>query len=236
MTQDENMLRPKVILSAATSIDGLIASQEGDVQLSNYKDWKRVHRLRGKSDAIMVGSGTILTDNPKLTVKTEFFKENETFQNPIRVVVSSTGNIPLDSRVIHSQPEILTIIATTTKCPQIQKEKLRKLGCDLIICGDGPQVDLKFLLKNLLNQYQIYNLLVEGGSILNGTMLTNELIDEIHLAIAPVIGGSGTRFFTLPTTFNSFKDSPYFEFRNSSQVGDMICLTIVVHYHPRVRK
>ena len=218
------------------SIDGLIASNKGDVELSNIEDWNRVHHLRGKSDAIMVGKGTILADNPRLTVKRKFFEKNETFKNPIRVVVSSKGDIPLESQVIHYKPEILTIIATTSKCSETQKKKLVKQGCDLIICGDGPLIDLKILLKKLRNQYEISTLLLEGGSFLNGMMLTEELIDEIHLAIAPVIGGSGIRFFTLPTPFNSFNDSPYFRIQSCFLVGDMVCLILGVHYHSRVMK
>jgi riboflavin-specific deaminase-like protein len=233
MKQNKYLSRPKVILSAAMSMDGLIASKEGDVKLSNKEDWNRVHHLRGRSDAIMVGKGTILTDNPKLTVKREFFKENEIFKNPVRVVISSKGDIPLDSQVIHFKPEILTIIAITSQCSKTQKMKLKKLGCDLITCGDGPRVNLKLLLENLLNQYGISTLLLEGGSILNGTMLSGEFIDEIHLAIAPVIGGKGTPFFTLHSPLNSFDESPFLEILDNERVGDMIRLTLKVHYQPR---
>ncbi len=225
--------RPRIILSAAITLDGRIASVSGDVTLSNTEDWKRVHHLRARSDAIMVGSGTILSDDSKLTVKAEFFEEGYNIQDPIRIVVSSRGKIPLNARVITYRPDVRTIIAITTQCPTIQKEKLIQKGCNLIICGEGPLVNLKFLMETLYKEFNIKSLLLEGGSKLNGNMLTEELIDEIHLAIAPVLGGEGTPIFTLPTPIKAFTQSPFFEIMENQIIGDMIWLKLKVHYKSR---
>lgn len=226
-------IRPKVILSSAISLDGQIATRNGDVKLSNTEDWKRVHQLRALCDAIMVGSGTIMADDSKLTVNPNHFENGSNIHNPIRIVVSSDGNIPLNARVITYLPDVLTIIATTHLCTQVQKEKLEEVGCRVISCGNGSRVNLQLLLTTLSRQYKIKTILLEGGSILNGSMITEKLIDEIHLAIAPVIGGQGIPFFKITKNLNSFEDSPFFEILNYKMIGDMIWVHLKVQYKPR---
>ncbi len=227
-----NFNRPFVFLSVATSLDGQIASINGDTLLSNSKDWIRVHQLRAECDAIMVGSGTIKADDSKLTVDEELIRQ--TIKNhPIRVVVTSKGNIPLNSRVITYKPDILTIIATTSQCPRIQKQKLENRGCVVLECGNGPLTNLHHLLNVLKTHYHVERLMVEGGSVLNGELLNQKLIDEVHLAIAPVICGNGVPFFTLPNELPEFSKSPFFEILDLSQIDDMIWLRMSVHYQPR---
>ncbi|MFX1282226.1 MAG: RibD family protein [Promethearchaeota archaeon] len=224
--------RPYVFLSAATSLDGYIATIDGDSLLSNSKDWIRVHRLRAESDAIMVGSGTIRADDSKLTINRKLIDiSNE--NNPIRVVVSSKGKIPLNSRVITHRPDILTLIATTSQCSQNQKKLLEEKGCHVIICGDGPLTDLFQLLYTLKKDFHIKKLMVEGGSRLNGEMLNNQLIDEVQLAIAPVICGQGVPLFNLSQEIPSFSKSPFFEIKAHSQIDDMIWLKMSIHYRHR---
>ena len=225
--------KPRVILSSAMTLDGQIATENGDVRLSNSEDWARVHHLRSQCDAIMVGIGTILADDSKLTVNPDHFKKDVIFHNPKRIVVSSNGDIPLNARVINYLPTVPTIIATTTRCSEKQQERLKKRGCELIICGEGPKVDLHTLMECLKEQYSIQTLLLEGGSTLNGNMLTEQLIDEIHLAIAPVIGGKGIPLFNLPYSLVSFDQSPYFDILSHKTIGDMIWIHLVIHYEPR---
>ena len=225
--------RPYVILSAAMSLNGFISSLDGDSELSNYQDWQRVHNLRMNSDAIMVGSETIKKDDSKLTVKEEYVK-NPITHHPIRIVVSSRGDIPINSRVITFKPERKTIIGTTSLCLKQKRQDLENLGCVVIICGDGPLVDLKMLLKILKSDFKINILMLEGGGTLNAQMLKLKLIDEIRLAIAPVICGSGTNLFNDVTLFRRFKDSPLFCFKEVNSLGDMIYTRIELQYSPRV--
>ena len=181
----------------------------------------------------MVGSGTILSDNSKLTVRKEYFKKGEERKDPIRIVVTSTGNIPLDANVIIHKPEVPTFIATTSRCSIDQKNRLKELGCEIIECGNGPKVDLKDLLRKLKIHFHINTLMVEGGSLLSGAMLSEHLIDEIHLSIAPVIGGIGKSLFSLPFPIVEFKQSPFFEVITNEIIGDMIFVRLLVHYRPR---
>ncbi|MHA1995621.1 MAG: RibD family protein [Candidatus Hodarchaeales archaeon] len=225
--------RPKITLSAAITLDGQIASLTGDNKLSNTEDWRRVHHLRAENEAIMVGSGTILTDDSKLTIKPEFFESDHVIKNPIRIVVTSSGMIPLDSRIITFRPDIPTIIATTKKCSSIKRKEFLRKGCEVILCGEGPLVNLRHLVMILYKDYKINNLLLEGGSKLNGNMVAEKLIDEIQVSIAPVLGGNGIPFFSLPYAMNSFDQSPFFEILNQKIFGDMIWLNLKIHYKPR---
>ncbi|MHA2226012.1 MAG: RibD family protein [Candidatus Hodarchaeales archaeon] len=224
--------RPFIFLSVATSLDGQIATIHGDTKLSNSKDWKRVHRLRAESDAILVGSGTIRSDDSKLTINEEII-DVKVEKHPIRVVVSSDGNIPLNARVITFQPEILTIIATTSRCSRERRHLLEKKGCSVLICGDGPRTNLHHLFSSLKTNYSIRKLMVEGGSQLNGELLRLNLIDEVHLAIAPVVCGKGVPLLTLDKNIRNFSKSPFFEIKTHEKIGDMIWLKMSVHYQSR---
>jgi riboflavin biosynthesis pyrimidine reductase len=110
---------------------------------------------------------------------------------------------------------------------------LEEKGCKLLECGDGPLVNLEQLLGILKKDYDINRIMLEGGSRLNGEMLNHHLIDEVHLALAPVICGTGVPFFTLPETIPDFSSSPFFQILTHTKVDDMIFLRISVHYRSR---
>lgn len=224
--------KPYVILSAATSLNGYLATSKGDSQLSNSEDWVRVHLLRMHSDAIMVGSGTIRTDDSKLTVN-ETIIGKKVDKHPLRVVVSSKGDIPLNSRVITYRPDIPTLIVVTSLCSPEKRSLLEKKGCLTIECGNGPLVDLQLLLKLLRRRYKVRTLMVEGGSTLNGELLNHHLIDEVQIALAPVICGEGIPLFSNQGRISKFSDSPFFEIIAFNQIDDMMWIKMLVHYHQR---
>ena len=176
--------RPFVVLNAATSLDGKIATFSGDSRMSSPADLRRVHRLRASVDAIMVGLNTLLRDDPKLTVK--FYKG----RNPSRIVVDSSAVTPLSSYVVRTAGDIPTIVAVTSRASKKKVDALRKSGVTVLICGNGQQVSLKVLLKNL-TELGIRKVLLEGGGTLNWSMLSNGLVDEISVAITPrILGGA----------------------------------------------
>jgi 2,5-diamino-6-(ribosylamino)-4(3H)-pyrimidinone 5'-phosphate reductase len=176
--------RPLVILNAAMSLDGKIATFTGDSRMSSPADIRRVHRLRASVDAIMVGLRTLLRDDPKLTVK--FFKSH----NPSRIIVDSNALSPHNSYVVRTAREIPTIIAVTSRAPKKRIEALKKKGVTVIVCGRGPLVSLRVLMRRL-RRIGIRRLLLEGGGTLNWNMLSNRLVDEISVAVTPrVLGGS----------------------------------------------
>lgn len=179
-----NYDKPYIILSAAMTIDGKIASKIGDPELSDAIDWKNVHKLRTEVDAIMVGKGTILQDNPKLHIK--YYDHNGYY----RIILDSNLSIPIDSKVINYKPEIYPTIICTTENVSIERIKeFEKKKVTIIKSGQDQRVDLLKLLPILKNK-KIKSILLEGGGTLNWSFIENDLIDEIRLSIAPwIIGG-----------------------------------------------
>ena len=176
--------RPYVILSAAMTIDGKIATRTGDPELSDENDWREVHKLRSQVDAIMVGKGTILKDNPKLHIK--FFKHKGYY----RIIVDSNLSIPIESNVVNYQPEIYpTIICTTENVSMENNNEFESRNVKIIKSGDGKQVDLTKLVL-ILSNMGINSILLEGGGNLNWSFIKLNLIDEMRITIAPwIVGG-----------------------------------------------
>jgi len=162
----------------AMSVDGKIATVEGDSRLSCPEDLRRLHFLRSRVDAVMVGVGTVLKDNPSLTVRLVRGK------NPVRVVVDSMASTPLDSKVLDGSAR--TIVAVSRRAPRARIEKLKKKATVLVV-GEH-WVDLPKLLEQL-HRLGIRKLLLEGGSTLNWNMLKNRLVDELRISVCPVILG-----------------------------------------------
>jgi len=181
-------MKPYVILNAAMTLDGKIATKKGSSEISGEDDLKRVHELRKNSDAIMVGINTVLADDPRLTVHKIPANLKD---NPTRIVVDNKARIPLKSRVLND--EAPTIIAVTKKAPVNRVKSLQK-KVEVLICGD-EQVNLKKLLEELAKR-GLKSLMLEGGSTLNYSMFEDELIDEVRVCIAPMIAG-GTKSKTL---------------------------------------
>jgi len=173
-----------VILNAAMSLDGKIATFTGDSQMSSPADLRRVHRLRASVDAIMIGRRTLLVDDPKLTVK--FVKG----LRPYRIIVDSKAQTPLSSYVVRTARDIPTIIAVTSAAQKKRIQALQRRGVTLLVCGNGPLVSTKILLRRL-EALGIRKILLEGGGTLNWSMISNGLVDEISVAITPrIIGGA----------------------------------------------
>lgn len=194
--------KPYIILSAAMTIDGKIASITGDPELSDEEDWKEVYKLRTQVDAIMVGKSTIEKDDPKLHIK--FYDHKGYF----RIVVDSNLNIPIESKVISFQPEIYQTIICTTENVSVKKIKnFEECKVKIIQSGKGEQVDLKKLMP-LLKEYGIKNILLEGGGTLNWSFIKNDLIDELRLTMAPwIVGGKEATSLVEGVGFNTMHEA-----------------------------
>ncbi|PSN86125.1 2,5-diamino-6-(ribosylamino)-4(3H)-pyrimidinone 5'-phosphate reductase [Candidatus Marsarchaeota G1 archaeon BE_D] len=179
-------MKPYTILNFAMTLDGKIASYTGESSISSEKDKKRVHALRSSVDAVIVGSNTVLVDDPRLDVR---YVEGK---DPLKVVVDSVLKIPLGSRLVTLFPEKL-VIACTQKANKEKAEELKKRGVTLLFCGDGEHVDLPLLFEKLY-QMGVRRALVEGGGELNWHLLKHALIHEIQLTIAPfIVGGRNAK-------------------------------------------
>ena len=173
--------RPYVILSAAASLDGKIATKSGDSRFSSEKDKTRVYRLRATVDAILVGKNTVKRDDPILTVHQVKGK------NPIRIILDSRATISTKSRIIKTCNKIPTIIAVSKKAPNKNLEKLRKFPLKIIVSGNNI-VNIKKLLKTLW-KLKIRKILVEGGGTVNWEFVKQNLFDEIIVTITPFLVG-----------------------------------------------
>ena len=186
-------VRPFVFINAAMSADGKIATIERrQTRISGSLDFDRMDELRASSDAIMVGIGTVMSDNPSLTVKSKVRKEKRCaaglLENPPRIVVDSMARTPADSDIF-LKGEGKRIIAVSKSAPA---EKVRLLSniAD-IICIGKKNVDLVELLCELKG-LGINRLMVEGGATLNWGLISNGLVDEIYTFVGNIIIGGKT--------------------------------------------
>ncbi len=193
--------RPHVILSAAISIDGKIATRIGDSKLSSKKDKIRIHKLRSTVDAILVGKNTVHRDDPLLTVRYAKGK------NPIRIILDSNGTIGVNSKILQTSGKVPTIIAVSKKISKSNLQKLKKFPVEIIMTGENS-VNIKSLMNNL-NKRKIKTILVEGGGTVNWQFIQNNLFDEILITIAPfIIGGTDAITFVQGRGFDKITQSP----------------------------
>jgi 5-amino-6-(5-phosphoribosylamino)uracil reductase/diaminohydroxyphosphoribosylaminopyrimidine deaminase/5-amino-6-(5-phosphoribosylamino)uracil reductase len=178
--------RPLVTVHYAQTIDGRIASRTGDARwVSGEPSLRLAHELRAANDAVLVGIGTVLADDPKLTVRLV------PGDQPVRIVVDSALRIPLDSSVLRTT-EAPTIIATTLGASEERADDLRARGATVLRLGadaDG-RVDLHGLLARLRTD-GIRSLLIEGGRAVITTALRERLVDRLTVCIAPKVIGEG---------------------------------------------
>ncbi|MCK5548266.1 MAG: 2,5-diamino-6-(ribosylamino)-4(3H)-pyrimidinone 5'-phosphate reductase [Thermoplasmata archaeon] len=178
------MKRPYVIINCASSADGKIATvARRQTRISSPEDLRRVHRLRRSVDAVLVGVGTILADDPHLTVKKEYVGNVKGAKNPVRVVVDSKGRTPSNARVLDDRAETIVAVA--------QKPGRRMGRAEVIVCGMKGKVDLNKLMGEL-HKRRIRKLLVEGGSEIIWSFLKEKLADELKIFIGNVVMGGRT--------------------------------------------
>jgi len=174
---------PFVILKVAATLDGKMATRDGNSKwISGEASRRFVHRLRNQVDGIVVGIGTILKDDPLLTVRIKGGRD------PYRIILDSRLRIPEKSKVVEFSPR-KTIIATTELAPQDKVQRLEEKGIRILILNSKQKrVNLKSCLS-LLGEMEMMSLMVEGGSQVNGSFLDEGLIDKILLFISPKLIG-----------------------------------------------
>ncbi len=186
------MDRPFIFINAAISADGKLSTRERkQVRISGDVDFDRVDELRASSDAVMVGIGTVLADDPSLTVKSEERRNHRLMQglaeNPARIVIDSKARISLDADIFR-KGEGLRIIAVSNAAP-FEKVQFLRQNATVIMVGES-KVDLVSLMS-VLQKMGIKSIMVEGGAILNWGLVSNNLVDEIYTFVGNIlIGGS----------------------------------------------
>ncbi len=176
---------PYVMLKTAMSADGKIATKSHDSKwISNEKSRKFVHELRHAVQAIMVGAGTIIHDNPRLTTRLD----KKRLSHPIRIIVDTEGVMPIESNVLNLDVG-KTLVVTTNLAPEDKVTAFKEKGADVIFVNhnDGD-IDLVALMK-ILAQRQIDSILLEGGATLNDAAIRNGIVNRVYSFIAPLIIG-----------------------------------------------
>lgn len=179
---------PFVTLKFAQTLDGRIATAKGDSRwISSEESRRRAHRLRSQNDAILVGIGTVLADNPELTVRLVKGR------NPVRVVLDSSLKIPLDAKVLANQDTAKTMVVTTLPASNEKIVRLRDTGIEVLTVppDKSGKVDLNRLLK-ILGERDVTSVLVEGGAATITSFLRLGLADRLVVFIASKILGKGT--------------------------------------------
>ncbi|MEM8683424.1 MAG: bifunctional diaminohydroxyphosphoribosylaminopyrimidine deaminase/5-amino-6-(5-phosphoribosylamino)uracil reductase RibD [Pseudomonadota bacterium] len=195
--------RPFVTLKLAVSIDGAIAMQSGESQwITGPAARADVQRLRAESAAILTGIGTVIDDDPSLTVRDERF---DTARQPLRVVVDSTARLPSDARVRTQAGDLLQVTA-------------RDGEGDLSLSDTYGRVDLGRLMQ-ALGERDINTLLVECGPRLAGNLLDADLVDELVIYQAPHMMGSETRRMARTPGWQQLSDRLDLEIVDRRQVG-----------------
>lgn len=178
---------PFVVLKAAMSLDGKIATSAGESKwITGPQARWAGHHLRHWYDAIMVGINTVLSDDPSLTARLPGEKGND----PVRVIVDSMARTPLKARILNQLSNSCTIVVVTEKAPYARIADLKKAGAEvLVVTGDTQRVSLPALMKEL-GLRGITSVLIEGGGEVNASALAGGIVDKIVWFIAPkIIGG-----------------------------------------------
>ncbi len=213
------MERPYVLIVSEVTIDGKLTLARGVsskeiMKLMDDEANKYLHQIRAECDGIMVGANTVRIDNPNLTVRCV---EGE---NPIRVIPTSTGDIPLDSNVLNTEVAP-TIIAVSERAPAEKVREFEERGAKVVVAGK-ERIDFPLLLARL-KELGINKLMVEGGSKVNWELLRNDLVDEIRLIHLPVVvGGDDVPSLTSGEGFGSLEKVKRFKIKRVFRCGNQV--------------
>jgi diaminohydroxyphosphoribosylaminopyrimidine deaminase/5-amino-6-(5-phosphoribosylamino)uracil reductase len=191
--------RPYVHAKWAMTLDGKIAAPSGDSKwISSEESRARVHQLRGRMDAIVVGAGTVRIDDPLLTARPPGPR------TPVRVALSYFGELPAGCQLLRTLDQAPVMVATLPG----KGRELRSLGCDVLeLPEEHDGVSVGELLAEL-GRRRMTNVLVEGGSQVFGSFVDRRLVDEFHVFLAPhVLGGLWAQSPVSGIGFASIKDA-----------------------------
>jgi diaminohydroxyphosphoribosylaminopyrimidine deaminase/5-amino-6-(5-phosphoribosylamino)uracil reductase len=178
--------RPRVTLKAAASLDGKVAAPDGTSQwITGPAARSDGHRLRAEADAVAVGAGTALADDPRLTVRLPGFGGRQ----PLRVLVDAAGRVDAGGHLFDG--EAPTLVATTPAAPAAAVEAWKAAGAEVLVCEPAPEgVELAQLVR-ALGERGVLELLVEGGPRLQASLWAAGLADRLVWYLAPLaIGGA----------------------------------------------
>ena len=182
--------RPHVLFKSAMSLDGKVATQTGDSKwISGEESRSLVHRWRAQADAVCIGIGTALADDPLLTART-----SEVTRQPARVVFDSEARLPQDSQLARTAHDARLIVVTSRAADRSHLDSLRAAGAEIVIASGGNEAERVTDALDKLGALGIQSVLLEGGPRLAGSFLDAGEVDEMRIFIAPIaVGGRAAR-------------------------------------------
>lgn len=212
--------KPFILLKSALSLDGKMATVTGESQWISCEESRReVHELRGVYASIMVGIGTVLADNPSLTCRLEGKK------SPIRIIVDSSLQTPIDANVLKNQDIAKTIIATTSKAKEEKKRQIEAMGVEILVFDEKDgHVNLN-QLQEAISERKIDSVLLEGGADLAFGAIRAGIVDKVRYYIAPMmLGGQQSKAALGGEGFEHLSDAFLLENVTTRQIGQDICV------------
>jgi 5-amino-6-(5-phosphoribosylamino)uracil reductase len=184
--------RPYVVLSVAASIDGYIDDNNPErLYLSNEADFDRVDEVRAGVDAVLIGANTVRRDNPKLRIKSQERRDRRLAAGlpelPLKVTISTKGDLDPESKFFVTE-DVEKLVYVPASAQEAARDRL---GGVATVVGAGNPLDIHSVLADLSTR-GVSRLMVEGGGHIHTLFLTAELVDEIHLAVAPFFVGDST--------------------------------------------
>jgi diaminohydroxyphosphoribosylaminopyrimidine deaminase/5-amino-6-(5-phosphoribosylamino)uracil reductase len=216
--------RPHVFFKSAMTLDGKVATSTGDSQwISSESSRMLAHRIRAEVDAIAVGIGTALSDDPQLTARHEDIADN---RQPARVVFDSEARLPIDGALVSSAKEVPVIVVASRAAPREALTALEAAGVDLIIASGENEAARVISALNELGSREIQSLLLEGGPHLAGAFFEAGEIDWIGLFLAPmVLGGKQARAAVEGSGVEKIADAYRALTMQCDRVGDDLMIT-----------
>ncbi len=180
--------RPWVLFKAAMTLDGKVATQGGDSKwISSEASRARAHHWRAECDAVAVGIGTALADNPELTARVE-----DVHRQPRRIVFDSLARLPLDSKLLRDARRVPLTVVVSRAAPRMATDALETHGAEVIVApGENETARVRSALDQL-GMNGISSVLLEGGPHLAGAFLDSGEVDELRLFLAPLVLGGRT--------------------------------------------
>jgi diaminohydroxyphosphoribosylaminopyrimidine deaminase/5-amino-6-(5-phosphoribosylamino)uracil reductase len=208
--------RPYVHAKWAMTLDGKIASVAGDSKwISGTDSRKVVHELRGRVDAIVVGIGTALADDPLLTARPAGPR------TALRVVLDSAARLPLGSQLVRTAREAPVLVATRDTAPRPARDALCRAGCECLTIPASDRAQVIRLLLDELGRRRLTNVLVEGGSQVLGSFLDAGEVDEVHAFVGGMLlGGDSAPTPMAGRGWTRLADARTFEIDHVARIGN----------------
>jgi diaminohydroxyphosphoribosylaminopyrimidine deaminase/5-amino-6-(5-phosphoribosylamino)uracil reductase len=214
--------RPHVTLKLAVSADGMIGTRGGErMIITGPEAFTAVQVMRTGFDAVMVGIGTVLVDNPRLTVRLPGLEK----RTPVRVILDATARIALDTNLVKSAGEVPLLLVVGPQAPESQKAALAAAGVRMITVDVAPGgIDMKQALQALAKEGHS-RVLAEGGAEVASSLVNADLVDEVVIFRAPVVvGPNGVRALG-GTALSAIERSPRYRLVETAAVGPDVMRT-----------